>query len=262
MLNARIKYKACPLCGAMEIQRLVVADCSGHPMYKPSIPAEMVWMKCTTCAHVFTEGYFTKEALDVVLADVQDIQNVGHDFVRQRFVSARMIEKVLPYVQDGAWLDVGFGNGSLLFTAEEFGFKPVGIDLRRSSVDAMNAMGIESYCKDISELEPADVFKVISMADVLEHMPFPLEGLRAAHRLLNAGGVLLLSMPNMDALEWKMMDGEKFGSCSYWRELEHYHNFTRRRLWDLLRENGFEPVRYDVSLRYGISMEVLAKKTG
>ena len=222
----------------------------------------MAWMKCARCEHVFTEGYFTKDALGVIFADVQEVQQVGHDFVGRRLVSARMIEKILPYASDGAWLDVGFGNGSLLFTAEEFGFTPVGIDLRMSNVEAMNAAGIEAYCRDITELHQSDVFRVISMADVLEHMPFPAEGLKAARRLLCDGGVILLSMPNMDCLEWKVMDAQELGSCYYWSELEHYHNFTRRRLWSLLREHGFEPLRYGVSERYGISMEVVARKTG
>ena len=249
MFNARINYEECPLCGAKDIQQLVVADCSLHSMYKPAIPPAMTWMKCVSCEHVFTEGYFTKEALDVIFSDVQDCQKVGHDFAKQRFVSARMIEKVLPYAKDGAWLDVGFGNGSLLFTAEEFGFTPVGIDLRRFNVDAISAIGIEAYCKDIVELSQPDVFRLTSMADVLEHMPYPVDGLRAAHRLLREDGVLLLSMPNMDALEWKVEDGEKFGSCHYWGELEHYHNFTRRRWGSWWGEKGFKRVGYGVGGR-------------
>jgi protein O-GlcNAc transferase len=90
----------------------------------------------------------------------------------------------------GAWLDVGFGNASLLFTAEGWGFVPVGLDLRRANVEALQRTGIEAHCRDLASLEGEARFSVISMADVLEHMPFPREGLTAARRLLAPGGIL------------------------------------------------------------------------
>ena len=94
------------------------------------------------------------------------------------------------------------------------------------------------------------------MADVLEHMPYPKVGLEAAHRLLQPGGVLLVSIPNMGSAVWKAMDD---GNANpYWGEIEHYHNFDRERLYALLAEGGFEPVRYGVSHRYRACMEVIA----
>jgi hypothetical protein len=45
----------------------------------------------------------------------------------------------------------------------------------------------------------------------------------------------------------------------YWAEIEHLHNFGRRRLYSLLREHGFEPCRYDISRRYVACMEVIAR---
>jgi hypothetical protein len=42
--------------------------------------------------------------------------------------------------------------------------------------------------------------------------------------------------------------------------IEHYHNFSRSRLYALLRETGFEPVRYGISERYRACMEVIARK--
>jgi 2-polyprenyl-3-methyl-5-hydroxy-6-metoxy-1,4-benzoquinol methylase len=96
------------------------------------------------------------------------------------------------------------------------------------------------------------------MADVLEHMPYPKAGLKAAHRLLRPGGVLFVSMPNMDSMVWRALDAS--GSNPYWGEIEHYHNFTRQRLYALLDEQGFSPVHYDISERYRCCMEVIAEK--
>lgn len=220
----------------------------------------MLWMTCSACNHVFTEGYFTQEALTLIFSDVQDKQKLGYELEEQRRVSARMIEKVLNFVQEGPWLDVGFGNGSLLFTAQEYGFTPVGLDLRDANVGAMKGIGVEAYCAEIHALEQPGRFSVISMADVLEHMAYPVQGLEAAHRLLGRDGILLLSMPNSETIIWRVWEG--LNSNPFWSEIEHYHNFSKTRLWSLLREHGFEPIRYGISERYGSCMEILAKKVG
>ena len=166
---------------------------------------------------------------------------------------------MLPYVTQGHWLDVGFGSGNLLFTAQEYGFEPVGIDLRVDNVNKMRSIGIQSYCADLSGLSLDFKCAVVSMADVLEHMPYPKEGLRAARDALADDGVLFISMPNMESIVWTVLD--QHGTNPYWGEIEHYHNFSRSRLFELLRETGFEPVRYGISERYRVCMEVIARKS-
>ncbi|MSO97963.1 MAG: class I SAM-dependent methyltransferase [Rhodospirillaceae bacterium] len=218
----------------------------------------MIWKQCQACAHVFTDGYFSTGDAEVVFSAINDSQKLGNDIERQRQVSARMVEKVLPYVTAGTWLDVGFGNGALLLTAQEYGFTPVGTDLRAQNTAALKSINIEAHACDITALTLSQPCAVISMADVLEHMPFPKEGLRAAHRLLADDGVLFISMPNADSMLWRILDVTE--ANPYWGELEHYHNFGRTRLYALLREMGFEPLRYGVSERYRACMEVIAKK--
>ena len=254
----RIAYEGCPLCDAGGAAHLITADCSKHPLYQPSLSPVMTWLKCVECDHVFTDGYFTDEAAGVIFSRTNAGQRVGADCEKWRYISARMIEKVLPYVDDRHWLDVGFGNGSLLFTAEEYGFSPVGLDLRTENVAALRAMGIEAHCLDILKLDQPGRYRVVSMADVLEHIPYPIPALKAAHALLQDGGVLFLSMPNMDSRIWRILSDSR--ANPYWGEIEHYHNFSRTRLYRLLQANGFEPVRYGVSERYRSCMEVVAKK--
>jgi hypothetical protein len=100
-------------------------------------------------------------------------------------------------------------------------------------------------------------YSVISLCDVLEHMPFPRAALLHAKRMLEDNGVLLVSCPNMDCTSAQFLTSA--GSNPYWGEIEHYHNFGRARLYALLRECGFEPVNYAVSERYRLGMEVIAR---
>jgi hypothetical protein len=52
------------------------------------------------------------------------------------------------------------------------------------------------------------------------------------------------------------------GVNPYWGEIEHYHNFSRKRLYALLQNHGFKPADYHISERYRVCMEVIAIKQG
>jgi len=260
-MKTRILYEACPLCQSKDFAQLRTGDCSKHPLYQPPLDRVMRWMGCADCGHVFTNGYLTPEAAAVVFSATNDSQKLGTDIERQRPVSARIVEKVRIWRQAGKWLDVGIGNGSLLFTAEEYGYHVVGVDLREKNVGGIRGLGYEAYCCPFEELIGCQ-YNVISMADVLEHMPDPRSALIAASKMLSGSGVLFLSMPNMDSRVWKYLDAT--GSNPYWNELEHYHNFGFARLSALLEESGFTVCSngYGISERYRACMEVIAIKKG
>jgi len=254
----RILYDSCPLCEAKDIANAALGDCAKHPLYNAVISPAMQWKQCNACQHIFTEGYFTDASAAAIFSKTNEHQKVGHDLERNRIISSKMIEKVLPYASSGKWLDIGFGNGALLVTAQEYGFTPVGIDLRADNVAALKQIGIEGHCIDLLKFDRPKQFKVISMADVLEHVPYPPAFLKAVHGLLEEGGVVFLSMPSAGALLWQLMT--LANANPYWGELEHFHNFSRERLYALLEEHGFEPLRYGISERYRICMEIVARK--
>jgi len=272
MTLARILYEGCPLCGEKAIDHLGRYDCSRHPMHKPPLPSLMNWYQCRGCRHMFTDGYFGDDALAVLFADAQESQQPGGDAESGRNLWARVVERVAAMVPGapqrglemgdapGRWLDVGFGDGALLQTAQEWGFDVLGIDLRTGSVDALNALGVAARCLSLEQLDAPGTFDVISMADVLEHMPFPGQALVQVHRLLAGRGIVYVSMPNADTASWRALDRE--GKNPYWVEIEHYHNFTRDRLQALLRDSGLEPVWYGVSNRYRCGMELIARRAG
>jgi SAM-dependent methyltransferase len=258
-MSARIAYKACPLCGGADMAETMVADCTGHPLYKPALPPRQRWMRCAACRHVFTDGYFTPEALAVLFSATQESQVPGYDAETQRYMWAKPLDAVQSLrAPPGRWLDVGYGNGALMMTAAEYGYAVTGLEVRADSVAKMKQLGFEAHAVELADFRPAEPFDVLSMADVLEHMPFPKPALVRARELLKPGGVLLLSMPNADAYLWRALNAAR--ANPYWAELEHYHNFGRERLHALLRETGFEPLRYGVSERYRACMDVISRR--
>lgn len=259
--EARIRYLACPLCDATESLEVMIGDCSGHLLYKPSLPKDQLWLECRKCGHVYVEGYFGTTALATLFCGTNPSQVPGYEIENQRHIWSQVVDAVsgLRSSLGGRWLDVGFGNGSLLTTAAEFGYDVVGLDLREESVRLMREFGYEAHSIDLGEYNAAEPFDVVSMADVLEHMPFPKQALQRVRDLLRPEGLLFLSMPNADSFVWQILTLS--GVNPYWGEIEHYHNFGRKRLYELLDEYGFQPVRYRVSARYRVCMEVIARKS-
>jgi SAM-dependent methyltransferase len=268
----RTGYARCPLCNVCDWETEFETDCSMHALWRPELPKQITWLRCLACKHVFTEGYFEGDALKALFEKAHPNQLPGHEVELQRMVSAKLIERVQRYLKPGAcfWLDVGCGSGSLLSTACEFGFFVHGIDLRPYVVDALRQLGFAVVCAELRDLPspegyslkdsehdlPLAAYDVISMADVLEHVPYPKDLLVEAHKRLNDGGCVFISCPSADSPAWEML-GER---NPYWVEIEHFHNFSRERLFALLREVGFEPVYFGVSERYRLGMEVVAKK--
>jgi SAM-dependent methyltransferase len=218
----------------------------------------MVWKQCEDCDHIFTSGYFTPTVEADLFKKIQADQVAGYDMERNRGPASKIVDRVMPFVTEGVWLDVGFGNGALLFAAQEYGFHPVGLDTRAENVQLLRTYGIPAYAQSVAQVQMTEACSVVSMMDVLEHMPYPGDGLRGAHALLKSNGILLVSMPNTECAVWRLWD-EQNGN-PYWGELEHYHNFSRTRLYSLLREYGFKPLQYKISERYRACMEVIAVK--
>lgn len=256
-----VAYDQCPVCDGTDIPYQIEAKVSDHGLYKPELPPTVKWRACEGCGHFFTEGYFTSEAREIVTSSILPEQEVGHEAGRRRKVSARIVERVARHMPSGEWLDIGAGNGSLLFTAAEWGYEPIGMDRRIDTVERLLKLGYKAFWNDIEtieQVEGADRFNVVSLHGVLPRAPLPKRALSAVHRLMRQGGVLFLSMPNMDTIEWRILDAT--GTNPYWGELEHHHNFTRGRVVRMLEAQGFRIADYNVGEDGPSAMEIIAIK--
>ncbi len=138
-------------------------------------------------------------------------------------------------------LDIGPGSG---FT---------GRALKERGVEALFAVEIDEaarrHLSDIyrrveADLEPfADSrFDAILLLDVLEHMTDPFEFFRRLVPLLEPGGSILVSVPNV--AHWSVRIPLLFGRFEYRErgilDATHCQFFTRRRFIGLLRQPGLE----------------------
>lgn len=139
-------------------------------------------------------------------------------------------------------LDVGCAGGAFLVAAREIGFAGTGIEPARW----MAAYGRENYQLDIRDgiLEPgsfaAHSFDVITLWDVIEHLPQPLETLQIVRSLLKPGGVLLVNYPDIGTLAARIL-GRRW---PFWLSV-HLIYYTRKTMTEQLRRAGFSTLWFE-----------------
>lgn len=96
-------------------------------------------------------------------------------------------------------LDVGGGEGAFLDLAKAAGLQTLGVELNATAADICARKGHKVIRKGLEAIAPADLgggVDMLTLFQVIEHVPDPLSFLHAAKRLVRSGGLLVVSVPN------------------------------------------------------------------
>jgi len=151
-------------------------------------------------------------------------------------------------------LDVGCGNGEFLSLAAEVGWDVSGVDPDPKAVELAKNRGHKVLLGDIGRYtESREIFDVITMNHVIEHLHDPSEYVKAAYRLLKPGGTLYIDTPNIESAGAKKYQKD-------WRGLEaprHLVLFSKQGLSNILVRNGFSKIRFSrrPEVRAGIALK-------
>lgn len=154
-----------------------------------------------------------------------------------RFKNPRSFGFGVPWHGQGRLLDFGCGAGKFLRRMHAIGWDVTGIDFSESAVQSVRAAGLRALQGTLPHpnLPPAS-FDVITMRHSLEHVPAPLEVLRAARELLVYGGRIVIQVPNYAS--WEV---DYFGDASPRLDLpRHLTHFTPATLREVLTDAGFD----------------------
>jgi len=156
-------------------------------------------------------------------------------FVGRRAVVGALIEQALGKPTDGApaarrILDVGCGTGGMLPLLSRFG-RVTGTDSEPLALDYCRRRGFEDVHSQESFTAPAP-FDVVTLFDVLEHVPDHVGFLEWTRRLLKPDGHLVLTVPAFPFL-WSRHD-----------DLNHHQRrYKRADLKATLERGGFRVER-------------------
>lgn len=141
--------------------------------------------------------------------------------------------------EGGRFLDVGCGGGFLVETARDLGWRAEGTEVSRTAADFGHARGLAIHVGTLSGARlPAGAFDVVTMMEVIEHVPAPVALLRECAALLRQGGALYLTTPNWGSLSRRLL-GPRWSAVGK----DHVVYFTPRLLRRALAAAGLRPVR-------------------
>ncbi len=141
--------------------------------------------------------------------------------------------RFLPIQKGARILEIGYGNGLFLEWMSKRGMEPYGCDPRQPPTDLSAQIRFFQGALEQARY-PSEFFDAVVAWHVLEHVPNPLETFREVHRVLKQDGQLLLSVPNIEGLEYRLFRG----ASPLYVPL-HLHHFSSASLERLLTKSDF-----------------------
>lgn len=197
----------------------------------------------------------------------------AHDYIIPSIIR---IIKSLGISPDSKILDAGCGGGALVSAlSRKYGFKKniFGFDASKSGIElakksfsdlADNFLIHSAYESKLPSNIPQKYDLIISM-EVIEHLYSPETYLQNINRWLEDGGYLILTAPYHGYLK-NMLIAFLNKSDKHYDPLSeggHIKFFSKKKLYRLLKDNGFKPLRFYGSGRLTYlwkSMVVVARK--
>ncbi|MFI5251989.1 MAG: class I SAM-dependent methyltransferase [Bacteroidota bacterium] len=110
-----------------------------------------------------------------------------------------LLQQFSPHGNGTTLLDIGCGPGSLLRIGDEHGWQCTGLEISKWAVETGKNNGLDIIEGTLQDAQFQDnQFDIVSMFDVLEHLPIPHDYIREIWRILKPGGKLIAETPNID----------------------------------------------------------------
>lgn len=212
--------------------------------YRHQIPGIFHIVRCADCGLTFLNPRPTQESIGSFYPD--DYSPYAETELtpeRHRYFCDRigMIQAEVGSLEDKRILDVGCGTGAFLHLLRTCGATVWGLDPSpKAAKTAQEVYGVEVEVSNCSSAHlPPNEYDVVTMWHVLEHCHNPLASLSNIRQALKPKGLLLIQVPNTDALLLRVFGG-RFARLEPPLHLYHFVAATLRRC---LANTGFRCIR-------------------
>lgn len=245
--------EGCTACGSPETRR--------DPFYYEWEGRRHWVRRCRRCTHQFVHPPITPEQQARMYSDAYFSE--GGDWVCGLFAGSgyrdaeeelrREAHEILGMIGRacGRLLDVGCAGGVFLDVAREHGFEVQGLELNESMAQhARGTYGLDvlrSRIEDVPESQWAGCFDVVTVLDVMEHLPAPLGAMRRIGRWAKPGASVLVRGPLVNRWRTRAKEAAR-RLLGRPKQLPGYpldaNAFNVRSMSAMLRLSGIEPVQW------------------
>lgn len=235
----------CAVCGEGTVKpvypgTIAVAEPRDPALYFSSsrrVAGYLPIVRCARCGLMMTSPRDDDVTLGRIYAELGDRSGDREDEARGRNLvdALALVERY--HRPPGRLLDVGCGAGLFVCAAQKAGWEATGVDASARAVARGGARcpGARFRAGLLPQIDfPAGSFDVVTLWNVLEHLPRPVETLERIRSWLARDGWLFLSLPNAGSTIARLM-GKR------WVLLlrEHLWYFSPVTVAALLSRNGF-----------------------
>lgn len=237
-------HRVCNLCGSDDpVPVYTLRD------YRLGLPEEFHLVRCRSCGLLYLDPQPTWQELDSHYQSDYTAYTVQHlrgaPALSQLALSyglQRRCKLILQLRQQGRLLDIGAATGGFLNAMRHHsGWQLHGVEPVQSAAQlARDQLGLNILPTTLEQAHfPDGQFDVVTLWDVLEHLPDPHASLNEIYRVTAPGAWLVLQIPDVSSWEAKLWGRWWIG----YDAPRHLYAFPSKALAALLAATGFEPVR-------------------
>lgn len=195
-------------------------------------------VECRNCGYVYANPRWTEDDLLGAYTAVEDEVYVAERQGRE-LTFRKHLQAMEAYTGAGngrKLLDVGAYIGVFVEIAKQAGWDAWGVEPSEwaAKLAQQHDLNVIQGTQDTAPF-PNSTFDVITMWDVIEHVPDPNHEIHRAYELLKPGGWLVVHTMDIDSLMARLM-----GSRWPWLMDMHIHYFSQKTLGQMITQNGFE----------------------
>lgn len=203
--------------------------------------------RCKACAFVFLWPQPTQKEIEDIYKEsyykswgVFTGEEKPETARLKKGTSDRYLKRVIIHRRSGKLLDIGSAFGYLMEVAQGYGFDAYGVELSHfSSTIAKKRFGSKVFEGKLEDSRfPNAHFDVITMFDLIEHIPQPLEFMKEVKRIIKPGGVIAITTPDTRSFSCKLLG---YDGWFHWK-FEHLGYFNEKSISKLAQHTGFRLV--------------------
>jgi SAM-dependent methyltransferase len=225
----------CPLCGG-----------SGRPHFQAG---EHRFYKCGNCHSGFVAPTPDDEFLTTFYSryHLSFSDGGGYELREARmeadFPAKADLVRVIAGNESMRLLDVGCGKGFFVKACRDTGIDAVGIDLSDNAIrHATEVLQVPAYCGLIEDMtEELGQFDAVTLWATIEHLPRPIETLKAIRNVLKPGGVIFADTGIADDLLERSLPGV----TQWYDPPQHLFVFSEAGMRAAMKAAGFDVIHVD-----------------
>jgi SAM-dependent methyltransferase len=208
------------------------------------------FVSCNRCHQIYLKNRPLVKYLPLIYPEQKYVAYSNRDQgflskIKEIFIKKKIAPLLENCSSNALIMEVGCASGELMKLIKRFGnqsWSLFAIDISDKYFKDLESLGVKTIKSRFEDLNDFDCrFSALIMNQVIEHLESPKDVIKKSYELLMSNGILILETPSIEGIDKKIFKDKWEG----WHAPRHWHMFDEQRLKDILRDNGFTPIKVE-----------------